>query len=67
MEELPIKEYIKKNYVSKKKIEKLMKCKMELVSQLRTFTTFREPNTQEQREIMRLETEIHELMDLLEE
>ena len=44
-----------------------MKGKMELVSQLKTFTTFREPNTREQREIMRLETEIHELMDLLEE
>lgn len=66
MNELPIKEYIKKNYVSKNKIEKLMKAKMELVSQLETFTLFRNPTVQEQKEILRLNTEIHELMDLLE-
>ena len=60
-------EYVEKNYVHKDKIKELIKYKEELICQLETFLIFREKTEKEKNEIKRLDTEIHELKDLLNE
>ena len=60
-------EYVEKNYIHKDKIKKLIKYKEELICQLETFLIFREKTEKEKNEIKRLDIEIHELQELLEE
>ena len=60
-------EYVEKNYIPKEKIEKELKYHMELVSQIETFTLFRDKTQKEAKELELQEYAVSLLMKLLED